>query len=298
MFLFRKKSSRKPKKIDLSKREKKDKKLDRKKDDRLRKFVLRFTAVIFILGLGYVGLKKCNLSHHLVAWQKQVLKQPVKQILFHTDGNLTALWCKQYLSLPGDTDILDVDIAALQQSIGKCSQVKKVTVMRKFPDTISIEVEERKPILRVMVQEGRSKKIMFIDGDGVVFPLEVGENFTQNQLPFLSGIDLTKEGNGYRKVPNVDKVQELLVIARAKYWPIYAQIEVVEMSSLTRVNAPWSKIKMRCQFASQVIFKDSNFDEQLKRLDFILNTPKVKSRIPVNRIDLTYPKDAVVRFRK
>lgn len=298
MFLFRKKSSRKPKKIDLSKREKKDKKTDRVKNNRLRKFIFRFVVVIFILGVGYYCVKCCDFSRHLMTWQKQILKQPVKQILFHTDGNLTALWCKKYLSLPNDTDILDVDIAALQRSIGKCPQVKNITVMRKFPDTIAIEIEERKPILRLMVQEGRAKKIMFIDGDGVVFPLEIGDNFTQNQLPFLSGIALVKEGDGYQKVPNVDKIQELLTIAKAKYWPIYTQIEVVEMSSLNRVNAPWSKIKMRCQFASQVIFKDNDFDEQLKRLDFILNTPKLKSRIPVNRIDLTYPKDAVVRFRK
>lgn len=229
---------------------------------------------------------------------REIFHQPLKKILFQTDGTLTLQWAGSQLHLPKDIDIMAVDIGELKGRLEETSQVKSAFIERRFPDTLFVKIAERKPLLRVLVQEKRKKKELLVDEEGIVFSGEHVPVIDRQQLPFLDGTALKKKGNHYQRIEGIYRVCSLLTLAKTKYRQLYAQMEVVSIEHSCKKAYPWSRIKVRCQFASQVVFKDGDFDEQLKRLDFILSTPRVKQRLPVAKIDLSYTKDGVVQFRR
>jgi hypothetical protein len=140
---------------------------------------------------------------------------------------------------------------------------------------------------------------MFVDKEGVVFFCEKISELERKMMPFLSGTTLKRTADGqYENVEDLEKVCKLLTLAKTKYWPIYVQMEVISIEKLRKKNVPWSKINVRCHCASVVVFKDNDFDEQLKRLSFILSTQKVRNNLPVERIDLSFGKDAIINFRQ
>lgn len=242
--------------------------------------------------------KKQNYSSSIEASLRRIFHQPVKKILFQTDGTLTLRWAGSRLHLPKDVDIMAVDIDQLKERLEQTSQVKSAFIERKFPDTLLVKITERKPLLRVLVQEKRKKNALLVDEEGFIFSGENVPVVERKQLPFLDGTVVKKKDGNYQRIEGLHRVRELLTLARAMYWQLYAQMEVISIEHSCKKAYPWSRIKIRCQFASQVIFKDKDFDEQLKRLDFILSTPRVKQRIPVAKIDLSYMKDGVVQFRR
>jgi cell division septal protein FtsQ len=261
-------------------------------------FLKFFSLLLALSGLVYGGVvsfywieKNANIE--------SIFAQPVNQIKFQTNGVLNEQWLRSFFSFPRGIDIMAVDIFAIKQKIERCSQVKEAHIERQFPDTIKVTLVERIPILRVLVCEGQLHREMFVDGEGVIFSCEKIAEIEQKMMPFLSGTTLKRTGNDqYEKVEALEKVCELLTLAKMRYWPIYAQMEVVSIEKLRKKNVPWSRINVRCHCASSVIFKDSDFDEQLKRLSFILSTQKVRNNLPVERIDLSFGKDAVINFRK
>ncbi|MDR2372212.1 MAG: FtsQ-type POTRA domain-containing protein [Puniceicoccales bacterium] len=245
------------------------------------------------IGFGFIGF----------SWVRKNLQstfiQPVCQIKFQTNGTLNGQWLRSFLTFPRGTDIMEIDIFTIKRNIEQCSQIKEAHIERQFPDTIKVTLKERIPILRILVRDGQSHREMFVDGEGVVFSCENIAEIERKMMPFLGGTTLKRMGDGrYEKVETLGKVCELLMLAKTKYWPIYAQMEVISIEKLRKKNVPWSKINVRCHCASTVIFKDSDFDEQLKRLSFILSTQKVRNNLPVERIDLSFGKDAVINFRK
>ncbi|MDR2200723.1 MAG: FtsQ-type POTRA domain-containing protein [Puniceicoccales bacterium] len=250
------------------------------------------------MGFGCGKVVWARNKDRLRTWWKTIYRQPLDHVAFQSDGVLTAQWAKPFLhDLPRNVDIMDIDIFAIRRRIESCPQVRSVVVERQYPDVVKITVQERVPILRLLINDGQSPREMLIDKEGVIFHGEMISEAERRALPFLGGVILkrTKDGS-YEKIPALDKVYRLLHIARTKYWPIYAQMEVISIEKLKKKTVPWSKISVRCQCASAIIFGDNDFDEQLKRLDFILNTPKIRNRLPVERIDLSLGGDAVVKF--
>jgi hypothetical protein len=266
------------------------------------RFFFRATACgLLLLGIGFGGhFLWLKFQKSAAVWLKSIYKQPLERIVFQSDGVLTSRWVKPFLAdIRKGVDLMDVDIFAVKKKLETCFQVKKVVVQRQFPGTLKIALEERVPVLRLLVRDGESTCEMLIDMDGVVFFGEGIPELERRTMPFLSGIVLKKISAGrYENIPTLDKVYQLLHVAKTKYWPIYAQMEVVSIEHLKKKSVPWSRIHVRCQCASSVVFRDCDFDEQLKRLDFVLNTPKIRDSLPVERIDLSLENDAVVKFQK
>ncbi|MDR1591011.1 MAG: FtsQ-type POTRA domain-containing protein [Puniceicoccales bacterium] len=294
MWIFRKKSNPRVKQIVLKGQRKRE--VFARKVSFARGFLKFFLFFVLLSGLIYLYFVNFPRIEEYV---KSIFRQPVGRIKFQTNGTLNAQWLRSFFTFQRGVDIMDVDIFAIKHRIEQCSQVKEVHVERQFPDTIKVTLQERIPILRILMREGHLHREMFVDGEGVVFSCESIAEIERQMMPFLSGTTLKRMGNGqYEKVEALEKVCELLTLAKTKYWPIYAQMEVISVEKLRKKNVPWSKINVRCHCASAVIFKDSDFDEQLKRLSFILSTQKIRNNLPVERIDLSFGKDAVINFRK
>ena len=90
------------------------------------------------------------------------------------------------LSIKENMPIFGVDIAAAQKSLTDIPWVKSVSISRRLPDKIIIDLQERAPVALWQYR----KKISVIDQEGVVLTSE-GLNAWQ-QLPLIVGEDAQK----------------------------------------------------------------------------------------------------------
>jgi POTRA domain-containing FtsQ-type protein len=67
----------------------------------------------------------------------------------------------------GSSKLLDIDLASIKQRLELIGQVREVTVARVLPDTISVQIAERRPAVLVR----RKTAIVWLDEEGV----ELGE---------------------------------------------------------------------------------------------------------------------------
>jgi hypothetical protein len=236
--------------------------------------------------------------------RKAIFSQPVKKIDFLSDGVLSAHWASAVVSVKKDVDIMDVNILEIRDKLKLFRQIKYVEVKRAFPDTIRINVKERRPILRVLVQKKDSGKItkdqMFVDSEGVVFHALGYSKEMIARLPYLdcAMIRKAKHSDQYECTNGIDGIATLMSMAEKDYPNIYSQFEVVSCDKIDKKRAvPWQRIKIRCSFANEVIFSDNDLKEQLKKLDFVLSDPKVSNRLPLLKLDFTLGKEVVVKFK-
>lgn len=91
--------------------------------------------------------------------------------------------------------------------IAKCPYIKKVKVYFKLPSTVSINVEERRPILLIAQQ----KNFIILSEEGVM--LEMVNNRKNYKLPLLKGIVLKQfiAGQAVSK-QNINKMEQCLKV--------------------------------------------------------------------------------------
>jgi hypothetical protein len=220
-----------------------------------------------------------------------------------SNGVLSADWVKGIISVKKDIDIMDVDIFEIKNKFKSFKQIEHVEVKRVFPDTIKINIAERHPVLLVLVQERINGNLirsqMLVDSQGVVF---YGVGYAKNMiddLPYLDGamIKKNKQFGQYECTDSIDRIAELMSMAKKKYPNIYSQFEVVSSDKIVGNRVvPWQRIKIKCGFAKEVIFGDTDFEEQLRKLNFVLSNPKIRDKLPVYRLDITVGKEVVVKF--
>lgn len=105
----------------------------------------------------------------------------VRKIAISTTGTLTESHFREYAGISEGQNLFQIDIDHVARAIAKTPRVRSVQVRRILPDTLSIEVEERKPIARVA--EGAGGLPTGVDREGVV----LGPNFGRG-LPIISGL--------------------------------------------------------------------------------------------------------------
>jgi len=89
---------------------------------------------------------------------------------FRTDGVLTHDWMVRCINLPSKSSLMDVDIHAIEARLESQGQVAHASVKRIFPDAILVEIQERKPILRIRVsKKGSGHKDYLLGNDGTIF---------------------------------------------------------------------------------------------------------------------------------
>ncbi|MDR1303222.1 MAG: FtsQ-type POTRA domain-containing protein, partial [Puniceicoccales bacterium] len=174
------------------------------------RFFFRVTACgLLLAGIGFGGnFLWLKFQKSVIFWLKSIYKQPLERIVFRSDGVLTPQWVKSFLTdIRKGIDLMDVDIFSVKKKLETCSQVKKVVVQRQFPGTLNIALEERIPVLRLLVRDGELTREMLIDVDGVAFFGECIPELERRTMPFLSGVVLKKISAGrYENVPALDKI--------------------------------------------------------------------------------------------
>ena len=106
----------------------------------------------------------------------------------------------------------DVDQAAAV--ISNDAGIDSVTIRKKFPDKIYINVEERIPVAMVFLMDNGLSSALEVDKNGVLFPQKHSELTESSFLPIVSGLPIEYMAQGMR-IP-------------AKYRPLIEQISKIK----------------------------------------------------------------------
>lgn len=247
------------------------------------------------VALTFVGLIGAGTYFGIHYWSEGVQKvntvlptQPLREIVFTTDGVLSKGWAEEILALPENVDMMAIDIHQKKADLEKHGQVKTV-VIRRLPDQLAIEVEERHPVVRLATRDGRGRVVeLLVDREGYVYAGNGYERYELRSLPFLGGIGLQRDGNGFRRLSGIDKVDDLLQAARDYAPHLYDSWEVVDCDD-------FPLLKVRSKEIREIVFAPGRYREQLQWLDMILENNRRQMLGMQERVDLSLGNQVVVR---
>ena len=269
---------------------------------RLRKlkFFARFAgwgaAIVGVVAIGalcFYLLKTATDFFHLSGPPK-----PLGQVVMHTNGVLDESWLKNYFKPRGSTYLMDIDIRGLKKNLEASGQVRSATLERQFPDTLVVSLSEYQPVAKVAVR-GKNKKthIYLVSKEGVVYE---GHNYpraTLEYLPYLDGVQLKQVKGGFRPIQGMEVVAELLDLARRSAPELYADWQVISLKNfLPDPHAVGATLTVRTKSTGEIIFSPKNFQEQLDRLEYIVQYIQEEHIRRVKRIDLTLEDQAAVQL--
>lgn len=228
-------------------------------------------------------------------WQQGIQKvntvlppQPLREIVLRTDGVLPKSWVEQVLALPENVEIMSIDIHQKKLLLEQHGQVKSA-VIRRLPDQLVIELQERQPVIRVATRDGKGKVVgLLVDRDGWVYAGIGYDRHELSDLPFLGGIGLQREGNGFRRLPGMDRVDDLLKTARKHSPHLYQSWKVVDCG-----EPPL--LKVRSKEIREIVFGPGRYTEQLQWLDMIVESNRRQLLGMQDRVDLSLGNQVVVR---
>lgn len=110
----------------------------------------------------------------------------VKDILVTGRSKIPAAELLARLGIKRDMPIFGVNIAAAQKSLTGMNWVRDVSISRRLPDKIIVELQERVPVALWQYR----KKISVIDREGAVLPVDDLGGY--RQLPLVVGEDVPK----------------------------------------------------------------------------------------------------------
>lgn len=201
----------------------------------------------------------------------ELLKQageslPVKHVEIATDGSLSRTWILREMAIGAEANLLSLDIESLKKKLEAVGQVRTAEIERRFPDTLAVRIEERQPILRLLAQKANGDKLLlFVDESGAVFEGEQIDPALARSLPFVEGVGLKRDGQGFAPIEGVGPVARLIEEARTLAPHLYRTWRVISLE-----NAP--EIIVKSQRAKEVKFLGTKeFAPQLGRLDYILD---------------------------
>ena len=88
------------------------------------------------------------------------------------------------------------DTGSFATKLASNAAIESVSVEKKFPDQILVKITERKPVCcSLVVVNGKTVPIQ-IDKSGVIF--SVGSNLATNNMPLITGIELSTIQEGMR----------------------------------------------------------------------------------------------------
>jgi len=247
---------------------------------RFRKFALIAVAVVIGAFVGRAVLLS-EKGPELLA--KAGRELPVREIEVETDGSITRRWILEHLELDREfLDLLTLDLGTLKARILELPQVRGAEVARKFPDTLSISIEEREPIAKVAALDKRGRRtLLAIDGEGVVYS---GVNYSRKRmksLPYMDGIRLKRDPDGgFQNISGMDEVARLFFEASAYAPSIYRSWQVVSLEAFPNIIT-------KSKVAKEVVFKPGDYRAQLSRLDYILDYYRGNLLNPIPMVDLT-----------
>ena len=195
---------------------------------------------------------------------------PLRDITIRTDGVLDKAWVTRTLDLSKGESLMELNLSKLQERLLATGQVQSAVVARKFPDILTVTLQERSPVARIMAQLGSAAPRAYMASrDGAVYQGTGYDQQLADALPFLDGVKLVRSGDGFGHIDGMDQVSDLLGTARTNTPALYRTFRVV---SLARFNVDGT-ITVKSTEVDAITFgvASDGFYRQLARLDYILD---------------------------
>lgn len=244
--------------------------------------------VVASLLAGYIGLRTCRDNPAGLAGPAKSV--PLREIIARTDGVLDLAWVKRTLAIEKGAGLMTLDLPALQERLLASGQVHTAVVSRRLPDVLTVVMEERSPVLRVLGQEENGvRAALFVARDGAVFSGEGYEEVLTSGLPLLEGVALTPDasGRGFTRIDGLVAVSDLLGTARSAAPAIARSFHTVSLTRFARDRL----IIVRTPEVAEIFFgahAEHGFFQQLARLDYILDELRGQpSPQPIRSINLS-----------
>ena len=170
--------------------------------------------------------------------------------------------------------------AAAQKAIERIAWVRRARVVRQFPGTVVIRLEERKPI--ALVNCGR---VRYVDEDGVLLPLFAA---TYSNLPVVSGF--LPDPSGHLPAAALARVKRFLLDCESADASVAKRISQVDFSAPRAV-----RIKLE-DSPSMIEINDEQTPTLLRRLQQIAQSEQNGPKGLPKRINLCYENLAYVQW--
>lgn len=223
---------------------------------------------------------------------------PIKHVELRTadGGVLDDAWLGRALALPKGISLVELELEKLRQKLLADGQLVSASLTRVFPDKLIVQVAERSPVARIKVATEGVAQTMLVARDGVVYQGFNYERSMLETLPWLAGFSLKPEGSGFKPIPEMDVVAELLARGQYEAPHLYRDWRVVSLDRLALDR----ELEVTTRTGARAVFTArTDFFPQLAKLDRILLRLADPSRFPTERaerarIDLTLGREVAV----
>ncbi len=260
---------------------------------RKKLFKAVFRSVLAVALVGGIGVGVYFGVEH---WQsvKSVTTvlpaQPLREIRFASDGVLTQRWVESALALPEGIDTMSIDIHDVKNRLESFGQVKAATI-RRGADWLEISVRERTPVVKLATRGADGGVVeLLVDREGHVYQ---GFGYNRHEIAgllFLDGVRLQRQGNGFRRLPGIDQVDDLLRLARSQFPHLVQSWKVVDCRDLPR-------LRVRSDDIREIAFGENaaDYSDQLRWLDMVQESNRRQLMGMQDFVDLSLENQVVVR---
>jgi len=210
--------------------------------------------------------------------------QPVESVMLKTNGVLDDVWLEQTLRIDPNATLMELDLFALRSRLTATGQVRTAVLVREFPATLHVTLEERSPVVRLQARLREPEARMFLVArDGTIFDGHGFDRALVRSLPWLGGVRLRRSGDGFEPLPGITRLADLLTTARDAMPNRYSTWRVV---SLEKVSSD-GQILVQTTEVPEIIFGlREDFYSQIARLDLILDETTRRAAPPIRSINL------------
>ena len=128
------------------------------------------------------------------------------------------------------TNWFDFDVNQAVAILSSESGIDHVSVEKKFPDKILINVEERQPVAVTFIAENGATGAMQIDKNGILFPRRTNSALDTSMIPIVSGLPVEYMSQGMRIPskyrPLIDQITKISELPQ-KYFASISEICVL-----------------------------------------------------------------------
>ena len=195
--------------------------------------------------------------------------------------------------------LMDLDIEKIQSELKREAQISFARVSRQFPDTLKVELHEKKPILRLCLRsKTKGEQTWLIDSDGFLYQGSCYSHASLIHLPFLNiQSDMLKplEGGGYEKLQGVTAVSPLLELVRKDYPGFYQDWQIISYQRPHQDDAG-AHIHVKSRKVRNLRFAPHDFANQLRRLKYLLSENDFRHTRVVESIDLSHDRSVFAKL--
>jgi hypothetical protein len=219
----------------------------------------------------------------------------VRNLVLVTDGVLDRTWLARTLALPTGATLMGLDLAQLRARVTADSQVASASLIRNFPDTLTVRLSERSPVARLMARAGAdTPRMLLVARDGIAFEGTGYDPAMVATLPWIDGVSMVRAGAGFAPIAGMATVAELLASARLEAEKLYRGWKVISLARLASDGV----IEVHSTAVPTVVFgTNENFLRQIARLDLLIDSANDPSR-PLRRVDLSLGSQVPVAYGK